>query len=256
MDTDREAVEFAQRRLYSYSNITIFQANFKDLDKILNRADISLVDGVLLDLGVSSHQIDRPERGFSYLSGETLDMRMNTMSKKTAADIINHLDAAELSDIFHRFGEERNARKIARTIVNERKNAPITQTDQLRRIIDRYAHPRYAIKSYARIFQALRIAVNNELENLSGALDLAVRYVHSGGRIVVIAYHSLEDRIVKNFFREQSNPCICPPELPECVCGRTAKMKPVTRKVLHASDEEVRKNPRARSALLRAGEIL
>jgi 16S rRNA (cytosine1402-N4)-methyltransferase len=256
LDMDIDAIEFSRKRLQRYKNISFYQSNFRDLAQILKMADISSIAGVLLDLGVSSHQIDIAERGFSYLLDGKLDMRMNNASVSSASDLLNNLDVDELSRIFFTFGEERNARKIARSIIEERRKKPITSSEELRKIIDRQVHPRFAIKSYARIFQALRIAVNEELLNLTTVLQSALSFLQHGGRIAVIAYHSLEDRIVKNFLRENINPCICPPEFPECICGRMAKMKAITKKPLRASDQEIKQNPRARSALLRVGEVL
>lgn len=255
LDLDREAIEFASRRLQEYKNFAVYQANFSELDRILDLAGIKVINGLLLDLGVSSHQIDEPERGFSYMADGVLDMRMDNRQGRTAADLINTLDAKELSDIFFHYGEEHHARKIARLITEERKKSPVIRTAQLRSIIDRVAHPRFAIKSYARVFQALRIAVNTELDNLRMALEAAMTRMN-GGRIAVIAYHSLEDRIVKNFFKNQENPCTCPPDFPQCVCGLKPRIRIITRKPVKAASEEIKNNTRARSALLRVGEVL
>ena len=255
LDLDREAIEFASKRLLEYKNFAVYQANFSELDHILNSAGINIINGLLLDLGVSSHQIDEPERGFAYMADGLLDMRMDNKHGRTAADLINTLEAEELSDIFFHYGEEHHARRIARLITEERKKSSVVRTEQLRRIIDRVAHPRFAIKSYARIFQALRIAVNTELDNLRQVLEAAMTRM-SGGRIAVIAYHSLEDRIVKNFFRHQENPCTCPPDFPQCVCGLKARLRIITRKPVKPGPEEIKTNTRARSALLRVGEVI
>jgi 16S rRNA (cytosine1402-N4)-methyltransferase len=256
LDLDWEAIDFAQKRLKQYKNISFFQSNFRDTEKILAEAKVTSVDGILLDLGVSSHQIDEPDRGFSYMADGEIDMRMNNNENESARDLLNHSRVDELSDIFYKFGEERNARRIARLIVEERKEHPFVSTGQVRTIIDKVSHPRFVIKSYARVFQALRIAVNHELENLHQALNASLKIVKSGGRVAVIAYHSLEDRMVKNFFREKADPCVCPPDFPKCMCGLQPQMKIITRKPVKPSENEIRENSRARSALLRVGEII
>jgi len=256
LDLDKEAIEFAQARLGDHENITFYQANFKDIDQVFMVLGIKQIDGLLLDLGVSSHQIDEPERGFSYMMDGNLDMRMNTEGLHSAADLLNSSSVDELSDIFFHFGEEKNAKKIARIIVEERLKTPIVKTEHLRAIISRVSHPRFVIKSYARVFQAIRIAVNHELENLQTALTLSLQIIRSGGRIAVIAYHSLEDRMVKRFFREKANPCTCPPDFPQCVCGREPEIKIITKKPVKPAIEETNENTRARSALLRVGEVL
>jgi 16S rRNA (cytosine1402-N4)-methyltransferase len=254
IDQDKEAIDHAQLRLKKFKNFYCFQSNFSDLDLVLTRLNLHLIDGILLDLGVSSYQIDTENRGFSYMQNADLDMRMDTDSSQTAAGLLNSLDEKELSNIFFRYGEERKSRRIASEIVKYRKKNTIQKSDQLKNIINRSVHPRFRIKSYARIFQALRIAVNNELEKLEETLEKAIPYLNQGGRILIISYHSLEDRIVKNFFRKKANPCTCPPELPQCVCGLKPEIKIMTPKVVKASKEEINANPRARSALLRVGE--
>jgi 16S rRNA (cytosine1402-N4)-methyltransferase len=254
IDQDKEAIAFSKKRLRPFNNVIFIHSNFADLDLILNQLDIKAIDGLLLDLGVSSYQIDTENRGFSYMQNTDLDMRMDKESSQTAGDLLNKLEEKQLSTLFYRYGEERKSRQIAREIILYREKQPIQNSDQLKSIIARTVHPRFRIKSYARIFQALRIAVNKELEKLKETLEKAVPYLNQGGRIVIISYHSLEDRIVKNFFRNKSNPCNCPPELPQCVCGLKPELKIVTHKVVKASQMEINKNPRARSALLRVGE--
>jgi 16S rRNA (cytosine1402-N4)-methyltransferase len=248
IDQDAEAIEYSERLLVNHPGFS--------LHRLLDELNIRFIDGLFLDLGVSSHQIDTADRGFAYGRDATLDMRMNQQQSKTAAELINDLSETELSNIFYRYGEERKSRQIARRIITERKITPVTRSGQLCRIIDRAVPARYAVKSYARIFQALRIAVNDELGNLEKTLEDSVRYLKSGGRCVVISYHSLEDRIVKTFFRSQANPCTCPPEWPQCMCGKKATYKIVTPRPVTASPEEIEKNSRARSARLRAGEKL
>ena len=256
LDLDTEAIDFAKKRLKQYKNISFFQSNFRDTEQILSGADILSADGLLLDLGVSSHQINEADRGFSYLLDGQIDMRMNMNEITSARDLLNKEGVEELSDIFYHFGEERNARKIARLIVAQREKEPFIHAGQLRAILNKTSHPRYVIKSYARVFQALRIAVNNELDNLKYVLQSSLKFIKPGGRIAVITYHSLEDRIVKNFFREKANPCVCPPDFPECVCGLKPQIKIITRRPVKPSEQEIKENSRARSALLRVGEIL
>ena len=254
IDQDREAIQHAKQRLERFKNIIYDQSNFADLDLVLNRLNIDMIDGILLDLGISSHQIDSDDRGFSYMKDTDLDMRMDRDRSQKAGDLLNSLDEHELSTIFFTYGEERRARQIAREIVNYRNKKPINRSDQLRGIIDRVVHPRFKIKSYARIFQALRIAVNRELDSLEEALNKTIPSLRLGGRFLVISYHSLEDRMVKNFFRKKAKPCTCPPEFPICVCGLVPEIKIITSKAIKASEQETKKNPRARSALLRVGE--
>jgi 16S rRNA (cytosine1402-N4)-methyltransferase len=253
IDQDKEAIEYSRIRLKKFKNFFCFHYNFSDLDLVLTQLNLNVIDGILLDLGISSYQIDNENRGFSYMKDADLDMRMDRDSSQTAAELLNLLDEKELSTIFFYYGEERKSRKIAREIIKYRKNEPIQRSDQLKSIINRTVHPRFRIKSYARIFQALRIAVNKELEKLEETLEKSLLYLNQGGRILIISYHSLEDRIVKNFFRKKANPCTCPPELPQCVCGLKPEIKIVTPKVIKSSQKEINENPRARSALLRVG---
>lgn len=254
IDQDREAIQHAKQRLERFKNVIYDQSNFADLDLVLNRLKIDTIDGILLDLGISSHQIDTDDRGFSYMKDTDLDMRMDRDRLQKADDLLNDLDERELSTIFFSFGEERRARQIAREIVNYREQQQINRSDQLRSIIDRVVHPRFRIKSYARIFQALRIAVNGELDSLEEVLNKTIPFLRLGGRFLVISYHSLEDRMVKKFFRKMANPCTCPPEFPRCICGLQPEIKILSSKVIKASEQETKNNPRARSALLRVGE--
>ena len=254
IDQDREAIQHAKHRLDKYKNVIYDQSNFSDLDFVLNRLKIDWIDGILLDLGVSSHQIDSDDRGFSYMKDTDLDMRMDRDRSQKASDLLNALDEHELSTIFFTYGEERRSRQIAREIVNYRKLNLINRSDQLRSIIDRVIHPRFRIKSYARVFQALRIAVNRELDSLEEVLNKVIPFLHPGGRCLVISYHSLEDRMVKKFFRKKANPCTCPTEFPRCVCGLLPEIKNITSKVIKATEQEIKNNSRARSALLRVGE--
>jgi 16S rRNA (cytosine1402-N4)-methyltransferase len=253
-DQDMAAINFAKKRLKKYTNVRFIHDNFSNFEVVLSQLNITRLNGVLLDLGLSSHQIDSEERGFSYMKNTALDMRMDQNNPRSAYHLLNSLDENQLSIIFFDYGEERKSRQIARQIIRVRKAKPITHSDELRSIIDKVVHPRYAIKSYARIFQALRIAVNDELDSLKIFLENSFKYLKSGGRYVVISYHSLEDRIVKNFLRQKSNPCQCPPELPNCVCGKSSELKILSKKIIKASEDEIQENPRARSARLRVGE--
>ena len=208
----------------------------------------------MLDLGVSSWQIDEDKRGFSFRPGLKLDMRMNTEQNLNAEWIINNYKEEELKRIFKEYGEERFSGRIARLIVEQRSKHRLSTSTDLIKIIDRCVNPRFAIKSYARIFQAVRIEVNDELNILRDALEKAVHFLKTRARLAVITYHSLEDRIVKNFYRDQENPCICPPEIPVCSCGRKPLLKRIRPNFISASANETAGNPRARSAKLRVAE--
>lgn len=256
IDQDIEAIRYAEQRLSNFKNFSVHHTNFTDFERVLGQLNIDLIDGLLLDLGLSSHQIDEESRGFSYMKSTDLDMRMDTRIDERASDLLNTLEESDLSNIFFKYGEERKSRKIARLIVAYRKNQRIQTSDQLRNIIDRVSPPRFAIKAYARIFQALRLAVNNELEVLEETLNRSLKFMKRGGRYVIISYHSLEDRIVKKFLRGKANPCTCPPDFPLCICGKEPELKIVTPKPLKASEEEIKLNSRARSARLRVGEVL
>lgn len=254
LDRDAEAIRFARDRLRRFKNISIDQKNFVDFDSVLTEMNIEFIDGILLDLGLSSYQIDTAERGFSYMENTTLDMRMDQGHAITAGELLNTLEENELSTIFYTYGEERKSRQIARQVVRYRMKEKIERSNQLKYIIDRVIHPRHAIKTYARIFQSLRIAVNQELDSLERTLEKSINTIRPGGRWVIISYHSLEDRIVKNFFKSKANPCTCPEELPTCICNKTPEIKVLTTKVILASEDEIKINPRARSARLRVGE--
>jgi 16S rRNA (cytosine1402-N4)-methyltransferase len=248
LDRDADAIEAAPR----HERLTVLRANFGELDAVVEErfsteSDVPVLDGVFLDLGVSSHQLDTPERGFSYHRAGPLDMRMGPDADHSAADLVNSLSAAELASIFRRYGEERFAKRIAAAIVRER---PIEDTTRLAAVVADAvpAAARRANHPARRVFQALRIAVNDELANLDRGLDAAIRHLRPGGRLVVISYHSLEDRITKRRINEGATGCTCPPNLPVCGCGRAAELRSLARKAVRPGEAELEANPRARSA--------
>jgi len=261
LDQDQEAVQAAIAKLMplNQDNFQVIHSNFVKIKDILKEINIPQVDGILLDLGVSSYQLDQPERGFSYQQDAPLDMRMDREQQFSAYDLVNQASAQELKRIIWEYGEERWAKRIAGFIVAERQNGPIKTTGQLVDIIKR------AIPSGARqdgphpakrTFQALRIAVNKELEALEKALEDGIELLKPGGIIAVITFHSLEDRIVKQVFQKLSQGCSCPSDLPMCVCGQKVRLKVLTKKPVLPSRTEVMSNPRARSAKLRGARKL
>jgi len=260
LDRDAAALAAATANLAAFGDrVVLRQGNFADLENFLDHWRIVGLDGVLLDLGVSSYQLDTPERGFSFREEGLLDMRMNPSEGSSAAAVLAQADAVELQRIFREYGEERWAGRIARAIVATRDREPIATTLQLADLISRTVPGGRApqrIHPATRVFQALRIHVNGELENLRTGLDAAWRRLQEGGRLVVISFHSLEDRIVKQFFRNLATGCICPPRFAVCVCGQKPAGRIMTRKAIRADALEVSHNPRARSAVLRAMEKL
>jgi 16S rRNA (cytosine1402-N4)-methyltransferase len=256
IDADPVALQAARTRLSRFGDrLVTAESYFDRLAVIAGTSGFAVSDGILFDLGVSSPQLDTPERGFSFGVDAPLDMRMGPSAATTAADVVNSWPEVELQRVIAEYGEERYARRIARAIVEERRAHPIATTAELARLVVR-AKPRSreAIHPATRVFQALRIAVNGELDRLERALPQAVEVLRSGGRLAVISFHSLEDRIVKRFMREEARGCICPPELPVCVCGRTPRLHIITPRPTVASEAEVVENPRARSAKLRIAE--
>ena len=258
LDWDRESLKEASERLSSYKEAFCpVKANFRDLKEVLAQNGVDGLDGILFDLGVSSHQLDSSSRGFAYRRDDLLDMRMDMQLKQTAAELLNNLSHGELASLFRRYGEEKWAGRIASFIVQRRSKDAITRSSQLVEII-RDAIPAAARRKGGhpakRVFQALRIAVNDELENLQHGLNQGIDVLRPGGRIAVIAYHSLEDRLVKETFRHLSKGCICPRQFPVCRCGTVSKLKLITRKPLLPTGEETEINPRARSARLRGAE--
>ncbi len=263
IDEDPMAIKAASQRLeekFPGMDFRPMQGDFVDLDQILVRAQVPGIDAILFDLGLSSPQIDFPERGFSYRVDAPLDMRRNSgKHTKTAAEVIATTNETDLARIIREYGEEKWANRIAHFIVERRAEQPIETTMQLVDVI-KAAIPASARRSGGhpakRTFQALRIEVNHELDELGTALDAAIRWLNPGGRICVISYHSLEDRIVKETFANMAKGCICPPDIPVCVCGNKPKVKIVTRKPITPSDAELEENPRSRSAKLRVAQKL
>lgn len=258
IDQDGDAIEAAGKRLALYADrVTIVRSNYADMKKILHDLGIEKVDGILLDLGVSSYQLDNGERGFTYREDVPLDMRMDVRQERTARDIVNTYSETELYHIIRDYGEDKFAKNIAKHIVLARKEEPVETTGQLTEII-KAAIPKKvrAVGGHPakKTFQAIRIELNHELDVLKGHLEEMVGLLGDGGRLCVITFHSLEDRIVKNIFRTCENPCICPPGFPVCTCGRKPKGRVITRKPIVPGEEELKENSRAKSAKLRVFE--
>lgn len=261
IDQDIDAISNAESALKAYSSIIhLIHGNFEHLTEYLNRLEIRHVDGILLDLGMSQHQIEDSGRGFSFNRDEPLDMRMNIRSPLTAEKLINSLPQVELQKLFKEYGEERRASQIAHRIVKTRKHRKIKSSKQLAQVV-MGAFPareafRQKIHPATRVFMALRIAVNRELERLENFLASAVDLLNPGGRLCILAFHSLEDRKVKQHFKALEKGCTCPPRLPDCVCGRQPQLRILTQRVVRPTEAEITANPMARSTRLRAAEKL
>ncbi|MBE6049864.1 MAG: 16S rRNA (cytosine(1402)-N(4))-methyltransferase RsmH [Clostridium sp.] len=257
IDQDKDALKAAKEKLKEFENVQFVHNNFYNIDSILETLDIPKVDGILMDLGVSSYQLDEGERGFSYMQDAPLDMRMNRENSFSAYDVVNTYSVDELFKVIKDYGEEKFARRIANFIVERRAEKPIETTLELVDII-KDAIPAKARREgphpAKRTFQAIRIEVNGELRILNKAIEDGVNRLNKGGRMAIITFHSLEDRIVKHKFRELADPCTCPKEFPMCVCGKKPLVKLVSRKAIDPSKEEVEENPRSRSAKLRIVE--
>ena len=252
IDQDSNAIEYSKKRLEKFGpKWKVFKGNFENIDTIAYMAGVDKVDGILMDIGVSSKQLDDPERGFSYRYDVKLDMRMNIEQKISAYDVVNTYSEEQLSKIIFEYGEERYARKIAKLIVEERKSFPIEKTSDLIALIKR-AYPERSSKHPAKkTFQAIRIEVNRELEVLENAMSKAVELLKVGGRLAIITFHSLEDRIVKNKFKDLATACKCPKDIPICVCGGVKKFEIITKKPIIPVDNELKNNNRAHSSKLR-----
>jgi 16S rRNA (cytosine1402-N4)-methyltransferase len=252
LDADPEAIAFAGQYLRTYAGRVILQAaNFRQIESVALALGFGQVDGILMDLGLSSRQLSDPERGFSFSQDGPLDMRMNRSQTTTAADLVNHLPQEELADLIWRYGEERHSRRIARAIVAAR---PLIKTKQLADLVERTVSRREKIHPATRTFQALRIAVNDELGALNQALVQARDLLRPQGRLAIVAFHSLEDRLVKRFYQQESRDCLCPPEILVCVCDHRATLRVLTSKPVRPTAEEIARNPRSRSARLRIAE--
>ena len=259
IDQDTDALKAAKERLKDYSNVTFVHSNFSNIDNVLNNLNIDGVDGILMDLGVSSYQLDEGERGFSYMKDAPLDMRMNRENDFSAYNVVNEYSEEDLYRIIRDYGEEKFAKRIASFIVENRQEKNIETTLELVEII-KNAIPAKARREgphpAKRTFQAIRIEVNSELSILNKTIEDGVEKLNKGGRMAIITFHSLEDRIVKNKFRDLAVSCRCPKEFPVCVCGEKAKVKIISRKAIEPTKEEVEINPRSRSAKLRVIEKL
>jgi len=261
IDLDEEAIAYAKKNLQKFRERVIFQQdNFANIKKILKRLRIKTVNGIILDLGVSTHQLETPERGFSFNLPVELDMRFNRQQKLTAKEILNNYSEKNLREIFQKLGESPFAGRIAHEIVKFRQSREIVKTNDLLEIIKKATPPKWRFsreKHWAtNIFRALRMAVNQELENLEKAIFDMVDVLAPKGRLAIITFHSLEDRIVKKTFRQLENPCTCPPKIPFCVCGKKPVLKILTKKPIMPTEKEISKNPKARSAKLRVAEKL
>ena len=258
IDQDQDAITAASERLARFGDrAVIVRSNYRQIQDVLEGLQIGRVDGIYLDLGVSSYQLDTAERGFSYREDAPLDMRMDRRNTQTAADLVNGCDESELYRIIRDYGEEKFAKNIAKHIVKARQEKPIETTGELTEIIKAAIPAKMRATGghpAKRTFQAIRIALNHELEVLDQSIDTMIQLLNPGGRLSIITFHSLEDRIVKNRFRENENPCICPPDFPVCVCGRVSRGRVITRKPILPSEEELEENKRAKSAKLRVFE--
>ncbi|MFH0735672.1 MAG: 16S rRNA (cytosine(1402)-N(4))-methyltransferase RsmH [bacterium] len=253
-DKDIDAIKFCENKFKDDSRFRLYNANFTEIDTLCKIEFIDKFDGILADLGVSSYQLDNKEAGFTYREDTYLDLRMNKSVGISAADVLNSFTREEISKILFTYGEERKSNYIANLIVQEREITPIKTTKQLRDIVEKIVYKEKAASSLSRVFQALRIYVNNELEDLKSFLETAISLLKPGGRIAVISYHSLEDRIVKEVFKYASLSCICSPKIPICICDKKQTLKLITKKPVLPLDNEITKNRRSRSAKLRVAE--
>jgi 16S rRNA (cytosine1402-N4)-methyltransferase len=258
LDRDSEAVRISEERLSPLSEkLSLFKANYVELAEVLKGLGIEKVDGVLLDLGLSSHQLEHSGRGFSFSRDEPLDMRMNSDNKLTAHEVINTFSSNNLVRILREYGEEKWAKRIVKSIEEERKRKPIKSSLELANLVkDAIPVPHHTKAKHpgTRTFQALRIAVNKELENLRTFLDMVPFLMNKGGRLVILSYHSLEDRMVKQTMMDWERQCTCPPDLPKCVCGKISLFERLNKRGIRPTPQEIKKNPRARSATLRVAE--
>lgn len=253
-DVDLNAFSYCKEKFKGEDRIKLYNFNFSLIDVIAKIESLEFFDGILADLGVSSFQLDNAAAGFSYSVNSELDLRLDKNLRKTAADFINQETEEKIANVIFEFGEEKNSRKIARQVSEARRIKRIETTDELKKIIASVTNPKYLTKTLSRVFQALRIYVNDELGALTAFLNNSLTVLRKGGRLVVISYHSLEDRIVKDFFKYESLSCVCPPDSPICTCGKVKRLNVITKKPIVPSELEIRNNKRARSAKLRVAE--
>jgi len=253
-DKDKAAFDYCKKLFENESRVRLYNTSFTNIDSISKIEFIEKYDGIFADLGVSSFQIDSKEAGFTFREDVPLDLRMNRKDGLSAAELLNEFDEKEIARIIFEYGEEKKSRKIASKIIERRKKKRIQTTFELREIVSEIVPEFYLNKSLSRVFQALRIYINNELEDLKTFLEKSVGLLEKGGRIAVISFHSLEDRIVKEAFKYETLDCICPPESPVCVCDKERRLKILTKKPVIASEEEIKTNRRSRSAKLRVAE--
>ncbi len=256
IDQDTCALEAAKERLKEFNNITYVHNNFYNIDEILRDLDIPKIDGIMMDLGVSSYQLDEAERGFSYMKDAPLDMRMNREDTLSAYGVVNSYSETELYRVIKEYGEDNFAKRIAKFIVQRREKESIKSTGELVEIIRSAIPAKFQKEGHPakRTFQAIRIEVNRELQILNKAVEDSVNHLNKSGRIAIITFHSLEDRIIKNKFKNLENPCTCPPDFPICVCGKNPYIKVITKKPVEPSEEEMNVNSRSKSAKLRVAE--
>lgn len=258
LDVDEESLTIASQYLKPFENrLILVNRNFTEIDSAVRELGVTKVDGIIADLGLSSHQLEMSKRGFSFMGNEPLDMRMDSKPIFTASDLLNEMTAEEIENLIKRYGEERFSRKISKSIVKARKISPLKTSAELASIVSNSIPQRYHPKEIhpaTKTFQALRIAVNNELENLKIFIEKAVNLLRDGGRLVIISFHSLEDRIVKDCFKKLNSNCICPPDLPICKCNKKSTLKILTKSPVKPSEDEIQANRRCRSAKMRVGE--
>ncbi len=253
-DKDQSAFEYCKQKFDQDKRFSIYHTGFTNINSLSKIEFIEQFDGIFADLGVSSYQLDNADSGFTFREDALLDLRMNRNEGLSAADVLNSFSQEEISRILFEFGEEKNSKTVAKKIIEARRQEKILRTSQLKRIVEEITPQRYLNKSLSRIFQALRIFVNSELDDLKIFLDKSATMLKTGGRIVILTYHSLEDRIVKEKFRYEALACICPPGTPICICGKKQNLKLITHKPIVPSEEEVSANRRSRSAKLRVAE--
>ena len=257
LDCDLDAFNYSKKKFKKLdTRVKVFNSNYMDYEQVLDSLDISEIDGALLDLGISSYQIDEPRKGFSYRYDGPLDMRFDVNRSITAFDVLNKYSEKKLSFIIKNYGEEKNYNKIAKSIVKSAKRKTMNSTNDLKNAIKEVSYGPRINKTLSRVFQSIRMKINNEIENLNLFLMNSLKYLTKGGRLVIITFHSLEDSIIKHFFKDNAISCICPPSFPICNCNYKAKLKIIHKKGIFPSKEEIKNNPRARSAKLRIAECL